>query len=108
MRVRQCKSKLLFDVAVKEVGGAHRDVESPPLCKIWNRLQRRRRIPVIDLSRGICDTDIVTSWMAQGISVNGNELKGFMQLRSTSSSSAVLQPVYCELTARRLEVFYFC
>lgn len=53
------------------------------------------------------DTDIDTSWMAQGISANGNELKGFLQLRSSSSPSAVLQQVYCELNARRLEVLLF-
>jgi len=45
--------------------------------------------------------------MEQGISANGNELKGFLQLRSSSSSSAVLQQVYCELTPRRLEVLFF-
>jgi len=45
--------------------------------------------------------------MVQGISANGNELKGFLQLRSSSSHSAVLQQVYCELTARRLEVLLF-
>ena len=45
--------------------------------------------------------------MAQGISANGNELEGFLQLRSSSSPSAVLQQVYCELTARRLEVLLF-
>ena len=42
--------------------------------------------------------------MAQGISQNGGELKGFLQLRSSLSSSAALQKVYCELSTRRLEV----
>ena len=46
--------------------------------------------------------------MAQGINSNPNELKGFLQLRSSRSSSAALQQVYCELTARHLEVFSFC
>jgi hypothetical protein len=46
--------------------------------------------------------------MAQGINSNPNELKGVLQLRSSRSSSAALQQVYCELTARHLEVFSFC
>jgi hypothetical protein len=65
-------------------------------------------MPVNVLSPCIDDVRIGTFWMAQGINSNPNELKGFLQLRSSRSSSAALQQVYCELTARHLEVFSFC